>query len=52
MEITEEELEEQIAELRREMEEAEQEREPCHHLMTNGVECGDFHSCCHSCTWG
>lgn len=48
METTEEELEE----LRQEMKDSDESREPCHEVMTNGIKCGSFHSCCHSCTFG
>ncbi len=47
MKMTEEELEE----LRQEMALADgQDRELCHHRMTDGSECGSFHSCCHDCS--
>ena len=47
MKMTEEELEE----LRQEMALADgQDRELCHHRMTDGTECGSFHSCCHDCS--
>ncbi len=44
--------EEEMKELRKEMKESDESREPCHHVMTNGSECGSFHPCCHSCTFG